>query len=49
MEYGEQGETWQDQIKQRVAELKFAQEQCAAAGIDPTLLMPSAGSPPPQS
>jgi capsid protein len=38
-EYGEQGENWQDQVRQRVAEIKMIRDECAAVGVDPALIL----------
>jgi capsid protein len=45
-EYGEQGETWQDQVRQRIAEIALVRDECAAVGIDPALILGSAAEPP---
>ena len=47
-EYGEQGETWQDQVRQRIAEIKLVRDECAAVGIDPALILGGAAEPPAQ-
>ena len=44
-EYGEQGDVWQEQIDQRIAELAYVRQKCEAAGIDPALVLGAPANP----